>query len=200
MGWSHGHHVYVWIYPQLLDQSTPKVQKKKISWCLMAMMRSWQNEQEYFKLYRIKTATGVVDLLKQYSTEIKRTCNVKVDKVKSNLAKLWTASNILNTELTWKMATASDSRASVTSEESVFLLRSLHLTSSLQPLSEALSSCFFIKFREESGSFSSPRITNFCKAEWILSHPVQQNHFPFGNSCCTNQVSIFLINTWFLVW
>uniref|UniRef100_A0A2P2KV28 Uncharacterized protein LOC105114439 n=1 Tax=Rhizophora mucronata TaxID=61149 RepID=A0A2P2KV28_RHIMU len=71
----------------------------------------------------------------------------------------------------------------MSSEEILFPLRSLQLKSTLSSLSELLSPIlFFITFKEESGIFSSPCITNFCKAAWILAQSEQQNHSPFGNS------------------
>lgn len=91
--------------------------------------------------------------------------------------------NKAQTILTWKIATAFE-RNNLVSGEAIFPLRTLHLTSKSVGVSGTFSSCFFfMTSRRESGIFSSPRISNFCKAEKILSQSMQQNHFPFGNSC-----------------
>ena len=95
--------------------------------------------------------------------------------------------------LTWKIATALESNTLVSSDV-IFPLRTLHLISRLALLSKLFSSCFFFTTRrDDSGSFSSPRTINFCKAEWILLQSVQQNHFPFGNSCWKHGVNTNLL-------
>nr|GMC82172.1 hypothetical protein Iba_chr04bCG10900 [Ipomoea batatas]GMC86317.1 hypothetical protein Iba_chr04dCG9770 [Ipomoea batatas] len=89
----------------------------------------------------------------------------------------------IGSKQSWKIATASASRTLV-SREVILPLRSLHLKSISPIESIHFSTSFALTISKQvSGNFSSPELSKFCSAKYILWQSVQQNHLPSGSSC-----------------